>query len=60
MGYLSTSALLRPFILLSNLGLLLLREIIDDSELKTNLFRWFAYVITVLPLIMVATLAQQS
>jgi hypothetical protein len=38
MGYLSTSALLRPFILLSNLGLLLLREIIDDSELKTNLF----------------------
>ena len=39
MGYLSTCALLGPFILLSNLGLLLLREIIDDSELKTNLFR---------------------
>ena len=60
MGYLSTSALLGPFILLSNLGLLLLGKIIDDTELKTNLFRCFAYVITVLPLIIVATLAQQS
>lgn len=59
-GFKSIGALLGPLVLLSNLRFLLRREVIDNTELLPYFLCRFTYVNTSVPLIIVATLAQQS
>lgn len=59
-GFKSIGTLLGPLVLLSYLRFLLGCEVVDDTELLPDFFCRFAYINTGVPLIIVATLAQQS